>query len=439
MAFSADGKFLATTSGDKTADLWEVSSSSWKLYLKGHAASINAISFSRDGVIATASADKDVRLWDMAIALQQAEDGFYGREQKWVAYDVVPTSLVAISPDWNMVATTTSGTSTAQLWYGKTGLNMKLLDGHQQSLHTIVFSPDGALVATADEPGSRVCLWDTATGKRLLVFSNVRQSPCLCFSPSGKMLAVTSRPSGLHGRIVRYAREATRLRPKGPRIIELYDSKAVDLSFSSDEKVIAAAGTDGLRMWDIRTGDALPKHPAPASRVRAVAFSPNQDAMATGSAAGEVFLWDYESGREVRFFGGHATAVTALCFSPDGAMLASTSKDTSVRVWDVGRGACLHLFRPNISLKHLSFSSCGGYLQTDRGRLRILPDRQPQLFASGGWITEGNEDILYIYPETQPLVGFVINQNVVFLQASLISGEDFSKLSLTLGSPKKLN
>jgi WD40 repeat protein/tRNA A-37 threonylcarbamoyl transferase component Bud32 len=76
--------------------------------------------------------------------------------------------------------------------------------------------------------------------------------------------------------------------------------------------------------------------------VTAVAFSPDDRLLASGSADRTVKLWDAVRGTEVRTLGGHAAAVTGLAFSPDGKTLASGSKDTTVRLWDTATGRLLH-------------------------------------------------------------------------------------------------
>src|SRR5262249_14277932 len=78
--------------------------------------------------------------------------------------------------------------------------------------------------------------------------------------------------------------------------------------------------------------------------VTAVAFSPDDRLIASGSADHTVKLWAAGTGREVRSLDGHKAGVTAVAFSPDGKRLATASLDRTVRLWDTVTGQELHCF-----------------------------------------------------------------------------------------------
>jgi WD40 repeat protein len=89
VAFSPDGRILATGSWDKTARLWEVATGRQIAALRGHEETVSSVAFSPDGrTLATGSGDKTARLWEVAT----------GREIAALRHEA-PLSSVAFSPD----------------------------------------------------------------------------------------------------------------------------------------------------------------------------------------------------------------------------------------------------------------------------------------------------------------------------------------------------
>ena len=126
--------------------------------------------------------------------------------------------------------------------------------------------------------------------------------------------------------------------------------------------------------------------------VQAVAFSPDGQLLASGSADRTVRLWDAATGAARGTLEGHSDSVQAVAFSPDGQLLASGSGDQTVRLWDIQTGILLQQF--NIAnVVELSFSADGSYLKTNCGQLQITPrsnDLQSQSLTSSSWIINGN-------------------------------------------------
>ncbi len=274
VAFSPDGRIIATGSRDKTAKLWDPNTHQELTTLTGHSDSIISLAFSPDGkTLVTGSWDRTAKVWDLS------------------TYKVVAT-----------------------------------LQGHEGTVFSVAFSPDGRTIATGSQDQS-VILWDAQTFNQLAKFPGSTGSVnSVSFSPDGTLLAAAT-----WGGVVRIWRTNSR------QLFKTLDTDG-DLyfaSFSPDGKTLAASTGKYIKVWETgKFTERLKKFQGHLDDIYGLAFSHDGKFLASASADRTARLWDLATGKEVVAYRGHAKAVTAVAFAPGDATVITVSDDTTAKIWD---------------------------------------------------------------------------------------------------------
>jgi WD40 repeat protein len=280
---------------------------------------INMIAFSPDGrYLASGDDDGWIKIWEVASGAVAYE---------WLAGADQSVYAVQFSPDGRTLFT--SGDDIAQLWDIATGAELlTLADKHGGPLYNVRFAPDGRTLASGG--GDYVIFWDIATGAELnrLTFEANNLVTAIAYAPDGRHLV-----SGSYDGVVRLWESAS-----GALVHEMRGhSNIIDaVVFTPDGRYILSGAEDNsARLWDAATGDAVHLLAGHTDLVYSVAVSPNGRYLLTGSWDTTVRLWDAATGAEISRLGSHAGAVLYVAVAPDGRALASTGLDGTIRLWDM--------------------------------------------------------------------------------------------------------
>jgi len=415
IAFSPDGGLLAAAGcGERAAngDCIKGDISFWDVQthqrlgdsLLGHTATIRSLAWSPDGrMLASGSDDNTVILWDAVTRKPLGQPLSAGVASKILDSLTVGVTSVAFSPDSTILAsggcsekTSAQGCASGaiQLWDVQSQQAIgQPLKGHSTGVTSIAFSPRGTTLASGSWDAT-IILWDVATqqsiGQPLKGHTNIGLLPgvvaALAFSPDGTLLAsgswdttiilwdvVTHQSLGepLTGHTnwifsVVFSPDGTILASgSGDTTIILWDvathqalapplvghaDQVRTVAFSPDGRMVASGGFDKtIILWDMKNDASLGQTiieyvPMDISFILSMALSPDGKTIALGGC-GEfvkasgcnqgVILWDVATRRLTHSFLGPTNSVTSLVWSPDGKTLASGSEDKTIIVWDM--------------------------------------------------------------------------------------------------------
>ena len=284
--------------------------------LLGHTDLVNSVAFSTDGKsIASGSLDKTIRIWDAKT----------GKPIKTFSGHTNAVNSVAFSPDGKSIV---SGFGdNVGIWDVKTGNTIKTLEGHTD-VSSVAFSTDGKSIASGSLDNT-IIIWDVETGNLIKTLrGHTYYVYSVAFSPDGTTIA-----SGSWDKTIRIWNVETGNLIK---ILRGHTHYVWSVTFSPDGKYIASGSLDKtIRIWDAKTGKPIKTFSGHTNAVNSVAFSPDGKSIASGSWDKTIKIWDVETGNPIKTLQGHTRSVYSVAFSPDGKHVASGSEDKTIIIWQL--------------------------------------------------------------------------------------------------------
>ncbi|HEC84135.1 MAG: hypothetical protein DRR08_30070 [Candidatus Parabeggiatoa sp. nov. 2] len=272
LAFSPDGKILASASFDGTIKLWVVGTGKLLRRLTGHQDTVHAIAFSPDGQwLVSGGKDKRLKLWEVS-----------------------------------------------------SGKTLRTLTGHQDWVLSVAFSPEGRWLASSSYQEIKLWdankgqLWGTMTGPSGWVLS-------VAFSPKGRWLALGSDDNSVGLWEI----------GKGKQLLNLmgHNSLVRSVAFSAEGRWLASGSADhSVKLWDVNRAKLLRTLTGHQDWVRSVAFSAEGRWLASGSRDKTIKLWKVSNGQLLRTLTGHEDDVYSVALSADG-VLASGDRKGVIKLW----------------------------------------------------------------------------------------------------------
>jgi WD40 repeat protein len=316
--------------------------------LRGHVAGVFSVALSRDGqVLASASNDNTVRVWDVAT----------GAALTTLSKEFSVVSAVAISSNGSNLAMGSQDGSVF-IWDSSSGEEPTTLAAHRGIVRCLAYSADDRWLASGGADRS-IRVWSAKTGEvKKILDGHARGVFCLAFSPDGKTLASGSSDESVKTwdveRGTEETRETLRQRPKhGP---------IVSLAFSPDGQELAVTTASVVEVWE--AAQSVHRSDLPCREKGAIWWSARYSregrliAIGSGSRYArtlrvdakkgvstgthqaqdeEIRLWDVQTKREIGHLVGHREAVRTVALSADATLLVSGSRDRTVRIWDLSR------------------------------------------------------------------------------------------------------
>jgi WD40 repeat protein len=333
VAFSSGGTRLASRAADGTFKVWDATTSPEARTFRGPT---GGVVFSPDGKrVAGAAGDDTVKVWDAATGQELLSvKGGTGEDELGPSFSPDSKRLAGGAPD-----------HTVRVWDAQTGQVLVNLKGHTKPLWGVAFTADGNRLASVSDDDT-VKVWDAQTEQELFSFK-IGPIHGLDFSPDGKRLATASGRwqgtrlgwDGVPGDVKVWDTQTG----QELRSLKAFPGPYPRLAFSPDGKRLASSHRPSnstgpnvpseIKVWNAQTGQELFTLKGDIAETKNIVFSPDGKRLATSARwTNTVKVWDAQTAQEL-FNLKAGGEISSLAFSPDGHWLVGDPGGT-VTIWD---------------------------------------------------------------------------------------------------------
>jgi WD40 repeat protein len=310
VAFSPDGRLLATSGMDGQVIIWDFARRERVETIGVHADMAGALAFSPDGKwLVTGGDSHRLIVWDTA----------QWRKIREFHFQQGNVPVASFSPDGSLLAASISHDSFTLLWRPSDWAEVGRIPAAAGMAENLLFTPDGRRLIFGDSA------WDVATGKRVGPLLNGEWvSNRGALSPDGALLVSVGS-----GGMVNFIDPARGRLLSRQRAHNFFSRGA---AFSPDGRLVATGSSD-IVLWDTATRTLLARLEH-TDNVWGMSFSPDGRWLVSTHGDGAILLWDVAERRRAADFSGHSGPVRKVIFSPDGKSLVSGGDDQSAIIWD---------------------------------------------------------------------------------------------------------
>ena len=302
--------------------------------LNGHQKRITSVAYSPDGKrIASGSEDYTIKIWDAqkGSVIYTLKNEFKHAMDSTATF-VEEVDKVVFSNDGKyLLSTSHMFDHSIKVWDVKNGTLYNTLNT-DASVRDVVYSSDGKEIISVLWQG-KIDTWDAQTWKRIKSNRIVDVLECAAISPDGRLLALGS-----------YGIKVFDMQSDSVIMTLNGHTKPIEaLSFSADGKSLLSASDDHtIRLWNLKTKKQTRIWEGHRWEVNSICFLPDGERFVSTSNDGDVRIWDISMAHSSYTFDKHSDAIAGVAYNFDGSIIASASWDKSILVWDAKTKQILH-------------------------------------------------------------------------------------------------